>query len=1318
MNGNSLLPETPYKGLARFDDSELDERFFFGRDRETEIVASNLVASRLTVLYGPSGVGKSSLLRAGVVRRLRALVPAGGGAGEGNGSLPVVVEQWRDDPLAAIAAAAGMPAPESPHELADVLAERSAQVGGEIYLVLDQMEEYFVYHGRDRGGPLREGLAEILTRPTLRVHVLLGIRDDALAELDVFKGRVPRLFGNVLRLDHLDVEAARAAIVEPLAELEAMGGPHVVAEPALVAAVVDQVASGRIERRLAGRGIVEGGGRRGRVEAPYLQLVMERIWEEEHRSGSYALRATTLAELGGAGQIVQQHLERALANLDEPERELVARLFHQLVTPSGTKIAHGVGDLSRYAGESPERLEDVLHSLSNERVVRALPARNGGGPRYEIYHDVLAGAVLDWGARHEAERALGEERAAARRRYRRLAAIIGFGAVALAAMGVLTAYAFQQRSEAREQAKVAEAAQAEAEANAQKAEDQEEKTNAALKESEETRAELVKERDRADNESERANEEAARANAEKARASNETNRATSEAGRANREAARAKEERDNARLATADAIRSKNAEVVQRKKAEGAFKNEQRAKQQAVASRDEARASALVADAISLLRIAPEESLQLGLLSAALSPTSGLEDTLRDALINARARAVLPSGNGTVNAIDTSSSGASASAVTSNTSRTVGALRKSRDGTLVLVGGADGEARIFELATGGSLLRRIARLPLGGPLRDSVFSPDGKFVFTGDANGVILRWNIRSGVRLARAEHGAPIRELAVSPDGKLVASAAGQAARVWAAADLKSVERLPHPFSVERVSFNPTGTQLLTVARDARVYDAADWMRPPLVLDQPGNIVSAAFSPAGDRVATGGRDNLAMIWKLRNGDQQYQLQHRGNVLDVAWSPNGGLLATASTDNGGRIFRTDTGTLLTSLGEHSNQVVAVGFSPDGASVVTASLDGSARIWGGDEFSRSEALLGHSGEVLDAMFTPDGTSVITASDDGSARVWKPDVDPILSVVARHTAAGRAVAVARDGRIASVGLDGMLRIGRRDGRSVRVIPQPAQAVDVAFSRDGSLLVTAGVDGVARVWGADDGGLRQSFTHGAPLRSAAFDQALTRVVTGGADGIARVFDRTGGEPRLLRHGGGAVTAVTFSPDGRFVATAGVNIEGRVWRAKTGKLVGKLIGQHEDDLTAIAYSPDGKLIATASIDAEAHLWNASTRRFERALRGHTAVVSDVVFSPDGRWVATAGPTTVGMWKTKTGRRIDKNTPVLFLRGHGPRVRSVAFFPDSRRIASIGDDGTVRTYLCELCGTPQHLVARARRFLDRLGSNLTKDEKKTYLGG
>jgi WD40 repeat protein len=253
---------------------------------------------------------------------------------------------------------------------------------------------------------------------------------------------------------------------------------------------------------------------------------------------------------------------------------------------------------------------------------------------------------------------------------------------------------------------------------------------------------------------------------------------------------------------------------------------------------------------------------------------------------------------------------------------------------------------------------------------------------------------------------------------------------------------------------------------------------------------------------------------------------------------------------------------------------------------------------------------------------------------------------------------------------------------------------------------------------VWGVEDSRLRQFFAHGAPLTAAAFDRDAGRVVTAGVDGIARIWRRAGGAPRVLRHGGGAVVGAVFSPDGRFVATAGANIEGRVWRAGSGALAGKLAGWHDDDLTAIAYSPDGKLLVTSSLDADAHIWNAATFEHTRTLRGHSAVVSDVGFSPDGRWIATAGPTTVGLWKTVTGRRIDRNTPVLFLRGHGPRVRGVVFAPDSRRVVSIGEDATVRTYLCELCGTAPQLVQRARRLLDRLGANLTPAEEKRYLGG
>ena len=86
----SGVPESPYKGLAAFEDSELDALLFFGREREVAAVAANVLASRLTVLYGPSGVGKSSLLGAGVARRLR----------EQSGAPVVFHDSWAEDPAA------------------------------------------------------------------------------------------------------------------------------------------------------------------------------------------------------------------------------------------------------------------------------------------------------------------------------------------------------------------------------------------------------------------------------------------------------------------------------------------------------------------------------------------------------------------------------------------------------------------------------------------------------------------------------------------------------------------------------------------------------------------------------------------------------------------------------------------------------------------------------------------------------------------------------------------------------------------------------------------------------------------------------------------------------------------------------------------------------------------------------------------------------------------------------------------------------------------------------------------------------------------
>src|SRR5204862_3307647 len=136
--------------------------------------------------------------------------------------------------------------------------------------------------------------------------------EDAYAQLDRFEGRILNLFDSNLRIEHLDRTAARAAIEKPIEAYNAALGPETTPfeiEPALVDAVIEAVKAGSIVLGTVGEGLVDAPStEQTRVETPFLQLVMTRLWEEERRRGSHVLRKQTLDDLGGAEQIVRTHL--------------------------------------------------------------------------------------------------------------------------------------------------------------------------------------------------------------------------------------------------------------------------------------------------------------------------------------------------------------------------------------------------------------------------------------------------------------------------------------------------------------------------------------------------------------------------------------------------------------------------------------------------------------------------------------------------------------------------------------------------------------------------------------------------------------------------------------------------------------------------------------------------------------------------------------------------------------------------------------------------------------------------------------------------
>jgi CHASE2 domain-containing sensor protein len=436
----------PYVGLDYF--GEEDAGLFFGRDAERKRIIGNLRASPLTLLYAESGVGKSSLLRAGVASRLRQMPPRPRVGGSVR-YMPVVFSTWRGDSRADLIAAleaAAQPLMRGDRELAlsrgaleDAIKEVVKAAHAIPLVILDQFEERVLYEPDDE---FDDELARCINRRDLGANFLISVREDAYSLIGSrFKARIANVYGNYLHLDFLDEQAARDAIVEPVKAFNRLraGAPRIEVETALVDCVLEQVRRGRVK---IGDGAAPDAGSTGpvRVETAYLQLVMKRLWDEEIAGGSQRLRLETLHRLGGADTIVHGHLDEVMAKLPDDQRDAAAAAFRFLVTAGGRKIALSSAELREFSDAPAAPLEPALAHLERERILRPIPSPEPGGvSRHEIYHDVLAPAILDWRRRHiqeRTERGLARARERTRRlevRTRRLSvAVVALTAIALA----------------------------------------------------------------------------------------------------------------------------------------------------------------------------------------------------------------------------------------------------------------------------------------------------------------------------------------------------------------------------------------------------------------------------------------------------------------------------------------------------------------------------------------------------------------------------------------------------------------------------------------------------------------------------------------------------------------------------------------------------------------------------------------------------------------------------------------------------------------------------------------------------------------------
>jgi WD40 repeat protein len=574
-----------------------------------------------------------------------------------------------------------------------------------------------------------------------------------------------------------------------------------------------------------------------------------------------------------------------------------------------------------------------------------------------------------------------------------------------------------------------------------------------------------------------------------------------------------------------------------------------------------------------------------------------------------------------------------------------------------------------------------------GPISDVnavTFSPDGRYVLSGNSDGVIEVWEASTGRELRIIYgHEGEIYSVSWSPDGRYFASGGkDKTVKVWDVTTGEEVFKLTgHTGYVKAVSFSPDSHYLLSGNTDKsiRIWDVRSGQEIRKITGHGSTVSSVSYDKTGDYIISGSWDKTIRVWSVKTGLEVKQFNGHTDAISSVSVTDKGLLASCS-DKVIKVWNLDGGQEMMALDGDGEVIDALAFDPVyGRYLASAGRGEKITIWDIETGKEWKTLRGHTSFVQSLSFSKDGKYLASGCWGESIRVWDVEAGKEVKAITKQIPNTTDIVYSTKGHnLALSNTDQTIRIwnviknmGMRSWKG-----HYWSTTNLDYSPDNNHIASGGVDKKVRIWDVKNGkqlkvlGGLNSSTH-----SVNYDNE-GRYLASAGDSTIKIWDvETGLEWKTLEGHTDYVYALDFSPDNRYLASGGSDKTVKIWDVRTGETI-KTLKEHTSSVKAVNYSNDGKYLASVSWDNTIKIWDVKTWALLRTLRGHSWYANCGEFSPDSRFfVSGSYDKTIKIWDVETGEELKTFS------GHTDFIDDIVYSSDGSLIISTCRDNRVKVW-------------------------------------